>query len=607
MKEKSMLSADKEQPEDKIPGVVGSEFLFTVPRTPIFCDLSRSNSFTMSNIASPAEKPIFCDLPRSRSFTMSNIASSAEKGAGKKKSPEISSLWELFQPKAGEWNCAACRALNPEDKAKCVCCETPKAGADPSKKRALVPTYSGGRQETKPIPLWELFKPKAGEWNCEACRALNSEDKAKCVCCETPKPGANPSMKPALVPTYSGTGFGLGAALSFDSSTPQKVKAGEVAEDLREAQKKVKYLQEALATTEAQLTREKAQAVKEAQAAREALATLEVSIQKEYVAQGQLQINSTPRRMSQDKQHDQQQNTDSIQSKVNFPATEWQVDLTELQCKESDCIGTGGFGKVYKARWRQSLVAVKVLLQAPDEASVLAFIKEVEIFAKLRHPHISLFMGYSLSPYHAIITEFYSNASLWDALRKEPAPAKKPAEQFLTPDNAWPWSMIERIAYEMACGMGFLHSCSPPIFHRDLKSQNILLDKYFQVKISDFGLSKFKSNDTNSIQPSGTYQWMAPEYMQLNTPYTESADIYSFAVVCWELLTRSCPYEGMNQAQIVIQVAVNQARPVIPDWCPIHFKNMIMFSWRQDPNVRPTFSNILDPKQMPWSSEVLNF
>ena len=64
---------------------------------------------------------------------------------------------------------------------------------------------------------------------------------------------------------------------------------------------------------------------------------------------------------------------------------------------------------------------------------------------------------------------------------------------------------------EMACGLGFLHSCSPPIFHRDLKSQNILLDKHYQVKISDFGLSKFKTNDTNSIQPSGTYQWMAPE------------------------------------------------------------------------------------------------
>ncbi|CAM9607371.1 unnamed protein product [Ascophyllum nodosum] len=67
---------------------------------------------------------------------------------------------------------------------------------------------------------------------------------------------------------------------------------------------------------------------------------------------------------------------------------------------------------------------------------------------------------------------------------------------------------------------------------------------------------------------------MAPEVLA-SKKYTETADVYSFAVVCWELLSRACPYEGLNQIQVAVKVLNNGLRPDIPQWCPPEFKALI--------------------------------
>lgn len=88
---------------------------------------------------------------------------------------------------------------------------------------------------------------------------------------------------------------------------------------------------------------------------------------------------------------------------------------------------------------------------------------------------------------------------------------------------------------EIAQGVLYLHSCTPPIMHRDLKSLNIFLDKHLTIKIGDFGWTKtLEEYMTNKI---GTYQWMAPEVIG-NKPYTEKADVFSYSIILWEIASR---------------------------------------------------------------------
>ncbi|CAN0203168.1 unnamed protein product, partial [Ectocarpus fasciculatus] len=72
----------------------------------------------------------------------------------------------------------------------------------------------------------------------------------------------------------------------------------------------------------------------------------------------------------------------------------------------------------------------------------------------------------------------------------------------------------------------------------------------------------------------GTVQWMAPEVLA-SEKYAEPADVYSFAIVCWELLSRACPYDGMSQIQVAVAVLNDSLRPHIPEWCPRDFAALI--------------------------------
>ena len=91
------------------------------------------------------------------------------------------------------------------------------------------------------------------------------------------------------------------------------------------------------------------------------------------------------------------------------------------------------------------------------------------------------------------------------------------------------------MAKEIAQGVHYLHSCTPPILHRDLKSLNIFLDEHYRIKIGDFGWTKtLDQYMTNKI---GTYQWMAPEVID-NKPYTEKADVFSYSIILWEIASR---------------------------------------------------------------------
>jgi serine/threonine protein kinase len=235
--------------------------------------------------------------------------------------------------------------------------------------------------------------------------------------------------------------------------------------------------------------------------------------------------------------------------------------------------------------WKGTEVAVKVI--AAEERAITkemqrSFKDEVEVMTALRHPNVVLFMAASTKPPRmCIVMEFMSLGSLYDLIHNE-----------LIPDI--PLALKVRLGLQAAKGMHFLHSSG--IVHRDLKSLNLLLDAKWNLKVSDFGLTRFKGDLKDSQQQQqGSIHWMAPEILAEETDIDfVLADIYAFGIILWELLTREQPYAGLTPAAIAVAVIRDDARPNMPEGhVDADYEKLITDCWHRDPTVRPTFLEVM--------------
>ncbi|KAH9102542.1 hypothetical protein LEN26_010993 [Aphanomyces euteiches] len=242
-------------------------------------------------------------------------------------------------------------------------------------------------------------------------------------------------------------------------------------------------------------------------------------------------------------------------------------------------IGEGAFGKVHEGKWRDRPVAVKLLICQDLRQDILEeFQSEVEIMSVLRHANICRLLGACMDPPNrCLVVELLPRGSLWGVLRTS-----------RSIDEAMRIGFIN----DTAKGMSYLHNFQPPILHRDLKSPNLLVDRHYAIKISDFGLSRVKAHVQTMTGNCGTVQWMAPEVLG-NQKYTEKADVFSFGIVIWECVTGECPYDGMTQIQAALGVLNRNLRPVVPKTCPPFLAQLMKACWARQPELRPSFLQIV--------------
>nr|CAB3472303.1 unnamed protein product [Digitaria exilis] len=198
-------------------------------------------------------------------------------------------------------------------------------------------------------------------------------------------------------------------------------------------------------------------------------------------------------------------------------------------------LGVGGFGTVYKGTSFFSFSKCSMRLYKNSYKSVEQFQNEVEILSRLRHPNLVTLYGCT-SPRSSrdllLVYEFVPNGTLADHLHGARAGGSPPPPLL-------PWRARLGIAVETASALEYLHAVEPrQVVHRDVKTNNILLDDAFHVKVADFGLSRlFPAHATHvSTAPQGTPGYVDPMYHQCYQ-LTDKSDVYSFGVVLVELIS----------------------------------------------------------------------
>ncbi|XP_072951169.1 uncharacterized protein [Typha angustifolia] len=218
-----------------------------------------------------------------------------------------------------------------------------------------------------------------------------------------------------------------------------------------------------------------------------------------------------------------------------------------LDClKEENVIGKGGAGIVYKGVMPNGeQVAVKRLpAMSRGSSHDHGFSAEIQTLGRIRHRHIVRLLGFcSNHETNLLVYEYMPNGSLGEVLH-----GKK--------GGYLDWDTRYKIAVESAKGLCYLHhDCSPLILHRDVKSNNILLDSSFEAHVADFGLAKFlRDSGTSECMSAiaGSYGYIAPEYAY-TLKVDEKSDVYSFGVVLLELVSGRKPVGEFGDGVDIVQ------------------------------------------------------
>ncbi|CAL1355461.1 unnamed protein product [Linum trigynum] len=259
------------------------------------------------------------------------------------------------------------------------------------------------------------------------------------------------------------------------------------------------------------------------------------------------------------------------------PIDVWEIDARLLKYEYK--VASGPYGDTYKGTFCSQDVAIKHF-RAEHLCKKLQkeFAQEVFIMRKVRHKNVVQFIGAcTRRPNLCIVTEFMSGGSMYDHLHKR--------------KECFNLQSLLRVAVDVSRGMNYLHRNN--IIHRDLKAANLLVDENGVVKVADFGVARVQDRSGVMTAETGTYRWMAPEVIE-HKPYNHKADVFSFGVMLWELLTGKVPYDNLTPLQAAVGVVQQGLRPSIPKNTHPKLVELLDRCWDRDPCLRPEFSEILE-------------
>ncbi|XP_015572418.2 wall-associated receptor kinase-like 14 [Ricinus communis] len=214
---------------------------------------------------------------------------------------------------------------------------------------------------------------------------------------------------------------------------------------------------------------------------------------------------------------------------INIPIYPYkEIEKATNSFSDKQRLGTGAYGTVYAGKLHNDIwVAIKRIKHRDIDDSVEQVMNEIKLISSVNHPSLVRLLGCSIeNGEQVLVYEFMPNGTLCQHLQREKGDGL-----------AWPVRLT--IAAETAQAIAYLHSAiDPPIYHRDIKSSNILLDYNFRSKVADFGLSRLGRTEISHIStaPQGTPGYLDPQYHQ-NFHLSDKSDVYSFGVVLIEIIT----------------------------------------------------------------------
>lgn len=270
---------------------------------------------------------------------------------------------------------------------------------------------------------------------------------------------------------------------------------------------------------------------------------------------------------------------------------QYKIDIKNY--KIGDLLGGGAFGEVYKVQDKKTKqVCAAKFIKVDDEEQLEeqkeSINREIQVMIKVQHPTMLKFIGYTTQDFNGkhgvtIFTKIAKGGSLSSICYKDSAKRK---------GLKYDATARQCILAGIARGMMILHQNQG--MHRDLKPDNVLLDDKLYPHISDFGLSKIMDNGNELMQSKvcGDAIYIAPECLR-GPVYNQKCDVYSFAILMFEVITEShCYPSDPALLPIILLKVADGARPQFKTEVKPGLKKLIERCWDQTPNNRPTFEAI---------------
>nr|XP_043610421.1 serine/threonine-protein kinase STY13-like [Erigeron canadensis] len=289
---------------------------------------------------------------------------------------------------------------------------------------------------------------------------------------------------------------------------------------------------------------------------------------------------------------------------VNSKKEEWEIDLAKLDIR--NVIAHGTYGTVYRGVYDGQDVAVKVLDWGEDGLATAAetanlrtsFRQEVAVWHKLDHPNVTKFVGASMGtsdlkiPTNTLNSAQNSLPSRACCVVVEYLPGGT-LKKYLIRNcrKKLSFKIVVQLALDLSRGLSYLHS--KKIVHRDVKTENMLLDLNRTLKIADFGVARVEAqNPRDMTGETGTLGYMAPEVLD-GKPYNRKCDVYSFGICLWEVYCCDMPYADLSFAEVSSAVVRQNLRPDIPKCCPSAFASILKKCWDANPDRRPEMDEVV--------------